>query len=1068
MVMLSVSEADSEAIPAELRITLLGPPLVQYGQAPLALARRQTRALLYRLACETRAIPREQLCYLFWPDTPETTARRSLAHLLTHLRRALPDPDVIVTAHDQIGLDFTQVWSDSVVFKHLSSTSAPHGRSEALHRAIQLVQGPFLDGFSLPDAPEFEAWADQERHIWERRILDMLAALIDDDTARGAYADAIRAAQHYLTIDALAEEVHRQLIALYAATGDRSAALRQFEHCRMLLERELGVSPLPETQAMYDAVLAGQPVLRPRPEPASEPRLHTTSAVVTTPPDLRPPVSATLPALASSLIGREQELAAVCETLQRSDVRLLTLSGPGGAGKTRLGIEAAAQMRDRFAQGAVFVALAPLRAEELVVAAIAQALGVSETGDRSLMAGVQTALRDKQLLLVLDNFEHVAAAAPLVAELLAAAPDLKILITSRSPLRISGEHTFALPPLALPELANLPPADQLAQIESVALFLARVRTFDPTFQLTAANARQVAAICVRLDGLPLALELAAARMNILSPKMLFARLEHRLALLTDGPRDLAPRQRTLRATIDWSYTLLDLSAQLLLGRLAVFAGGWTLDAAEAVSSAIGPLAASMLDSLQALIDHQLIQRNAGADNEPRFTMLETIREYALEHLTERGEAATAQRAHAAYFCDWAERAERALHGPDQIAWLDQLDQEHANLRAALAWALEAGEADIAVRLSGALWWFWFVRGYASEGRRWLERVFDLVERIPAPAVALARPLYGAGLLALFQGDYAAARARLTANAEIWRPLANPTSAGQQARRELANTLVFLALSAHYQSDPAFQSLLAELEPLLGTLDDPAMQALILFNSGRGALLQRGDYRAARQPLEQCLRLFRAMGDAWYVAQAAIDLGLVALYEGNFAEAQTSYDEGLALARALKDRALVALALNNLGELARTRGDYQQAAAIYAESLQLHQDLGGRSEVPRLLHNLGFVALHQGDVAQARSQFRQCLDQFEEIHVPRGIAEGLAGLAAVAVLGEEPERAARLWGAADALREMTGTPTWPPDQREHDRYQAIVRSQLDEPTFAAMWLAGRALSLEQALAEARTV
>src|SRR6266540_2048445 len=885
MVMLSVSEADSEAIPAELRITLLGPPLVQYGQAPLALARRQTRALLYRLACETRAIPREQLCYLFWPDTPETTARRSLAHLLTHLRRALPDPDVIVTAHDQIGLDFTQVWSDSVVFKHLSSTSAPHGRSEALHRAIQLVQGPFLDGFSLPDAPEFEAWADQERHIWERRILDMLAALIDDDTARGAYADAIRAAQHYLTIDALAEEVHRQLIALYAATGDRSAALRQFEHCRMLLARELGVSPLPETQAMYDAVLAGQPVLRPRPEPASEPRLHTTSAVVTTPPDLRPPVSATLPALASSLIGREQEL------------------------------------------------------------------GVSETGDRSLMAGVQTALRDKQLLLVLDNFEHVAAAAPLVAELLAAAPDLKILITSRSPLRISGEHTFALPPLALPELANLPPADQLAQIESVALFLARVRTFDPTFQLTAANARQVAAICVRLDGLPLALELAAARMNILSPKMLFARLEH----------------------------------------------------------------------LQALIDHQLIQRNAGADNEPRFTMLETIREYALEHLTERGEAATAQRAHAAYFCDWAERAERALHGPDQIAWLDQLDQEHANLRAALAWALEAGEADIAVRLSGALWWFWFVRGYASEGRRWLERVFDLVERIPAPAVALARPLYGAGLLALFQGDYAAAGARLTANAEIWRPLANPTSAGQQARRELANTLVFLALSAHYQSDPAFQSLLAELEPLLGTLDDPAMQALILFNSGRGALLQRGDYRAARQPLEQCLRLFRAMGDAWYVAQAAIDLGLVALYEGNFAEAQTSYDEGLALARALKDRALVALALNNLGELARTRGDYQQAAAIYAESLQLHQDLGGRSEVPRLLHNLGFVALHQGDVAQARSQFRQCLDQFEEIHVPRGIAEGLAGLAAVAVLGEEPERAARLWGAADALREMTGTP-----------------------------------------------
>ncbi|HEX9438952.1 MAG TPA: tetratricopeptide repeat protein, partial [Roseiflexaceae bacterium] len=328
-----------------------------------------------------------------------------------------------------------------------------------------------------------------------------------------------------------------------------------------------------------------------------------------------------------------------------------------------------------------------------------------------------------------------------------------------------------------------------------------------------------------------------------------------------------------------------------------------------------------------------------------------------------------------------------------------------------------------------------------------------------------RALHGAGFLALFQGDYAVAHARLMASAEIWRALITSATEAQRAMRDLASTLVFLILTAHYQGHTTASPLLAELMSLADELDDPAMRAAMLFNSGRGALLQQGDYRAARPQLEQSLRVFRALGDTWQIAQLVIDLGLVALYEGDGAAARAWYEEGLSLARALKDRALIALALNNLGEVARWQGDYDQAAVIYTESLQLHQDVGNKPEIPRLLHNLGYVALRLGDTAQAQTHFWHSLDLFRELGIARGVAEGLAGLAAVAAIEGQPERAARLWGAAEALHETIGTPTWPADGIEHDRYQKIVRTQLDERTFAAAWAAGRALTPEQVIAEA---
>jgi tetratricopeptide (TPR) repeat protein len=476
--------------------------------------------------------------------------------------------------------------------------------------------------------------------------------------------------------------------------------------------------------------------------------------------------------------------------------------------------------------------------------------------------------------------------------------------------------------------------------------------------------------------------------------------------------------------------------------------------------------------LSALVEHSLIISHAPSDDAPRFTMLETIREYALELLTEYGEAATARQAHAASFLALAERAERELHGPDQVAWLDHLEADHPNLRAALEWMLQTQDVERALKMGRALWWFWSVRGYSSEGRRWLDRILDaalpLVDATtsknaigPQLTSNIATALHAAGHLALFQGDFVAARDRLSASAAIWRDLAALAQEERQAQQGLAAALNFLFLTMQFAGDIAVREpIRAEYQTLSASLDDPLVRAMSLFNAGRGALLQEGKYLQARSQLEQSLALFRELGDLWYIAQVLIDLGLVAVYQEDYGAARAWYEEGLILARALKDRSLIATALNNLGEVARCQDDDERAALLYAESLQLHQELGNKPETPRLLHNLGYVALHRGDIPQASAYFRSSLSRFEQLGMARGIAENLAGLAAVAAVSGQAAEAARLWGAAEALHETVGTPIWPTDRREHLRYQALARTELDTASWETAWQQGRASSLEQ--------
>jgi predicted ATPase len=439
------------------------------------------------------------------------------------------------------------------------------------------------------------------------------------------------------------------------------------------------------------------------------------------------------------------EVSEVCDLLRGEATRLLTLTGPGGMGKTRLALQAAADLLDDFPDGTFFAQLATLSEAELLLPAVAETLGVRETAEQPLDESLKDYLSERRMLLLLDNFEQVLEAAPAVTQLLAGAPGLKVLATSRAPLGLYGEHEFPVPPLTLPDLERPPPLERLTQYEAVGLFVERARALKPDFKVTNESAPAVAEICVRLDGLPLAIELAAARIKMLPPKAMLQRLGSRLKLLTGGARDLPERQRTLRATIEWSFALLDEGEQLLFGRLAVFSGGRTLQAIGAICDAEGDLPREAFDGISSLVDKSLLRQEKGPDGEPRFVMLETVHEFAREKLKESEESEDIRRLHAEYFLTLAEEAYPELKGPDQLQWLERLEAEHDNMRAALTWALERKEVEEALRLGGALWWFWWMRSHNSEGRLWLEAAPAIEGRVSPEVRAMA--LAGAGELA---------------------------------------------------------------------------------------------------------------------------------------------------------------------------------------------------------------------------------------------------------------------------------------------------------------------------------
>jgi len=992
---------------------------------------------------------RDRLLGLLWPDSDEARARNSLSQAVFQLRRSLGPDSIVGRGVDEVGIAPRALWCDVAAFE------AATARGD-LAEAVELYRGPFLEGLTdIRGAPEWERWLEAERVRLKRKAIGALRTLA---SAREAAGDANGAGLLWERLEAEspfdAAVALRRMRAL-ADEGDRAGALEYAREFQARLRDEFDAEPDPGIEALAERLRAGgesrtaEKPARAESDGEVAPSAPAVAARTEGPPGL--------PVPPTPLIARGAEVESVRRALLRSETRLLTLTGPGGVGKTRLGLEVARSFLANHSYEVAFVPLAQLTESGLVVPAIAGTLGVLETGAQRVHDALAKHLRARRQLLVLDNFEHLTDAADEIAALLAVAPELKVLATSRAALRILAEQEFPVAPLPVPKRGTAGSVEELLGYGAVELFVTRARAVKPDFPLTPEAATCIAEICAALDGLPLAIELAAARTRVLALPNILTKLENRLQLLTGGARELPARQRTLRGAIDWSHDLLTGTERRLFRRLSVFRGGCAFEDAEAVCGADGDLEEDVLDTLESLMLKSLVMREDGPGGQPRFRMLETLREYAFERLRESGgEMESTSRRHAEVFLDLAEEAEPRLVRGDKARWVNRLEEEHDNFRAALEWALERKDAELLLRFTNALWRFWWVRGRLSEGRRWTSAALALPGARKGLEDHRGHALLAGSVLALYQGDFTEARSmgeQALAAFEAGDDREGIAAANSRLGQAAWKQGDFTRARAHYDQSLA----------ILRELNDRRALAGMLFSVGTLEIDQRR-YDEARALYAEAVALNEAIGDRELNAYVLLNLGMVAYRQGDLASARAHLEDGIEIARSAGSRQHLAGALNTLGLVARDLGDFSTARARLRESHGLHRESGDRPGLAHAAHSLASVALRAGELEEARALIAESLAIFHDLGL-RPPVECLADLAEMTFSRGRIQSAIRLFAVTSRTLDEPGVDMATSDRARFDRALQVARSETDPAIWRQEWEAGEMAEIGDIVEEA---
>lgn len=1015
-------------------LRLLGAFRLERDAQIIHLPTRKFEALLAYLALFPESHPREKLAAIFWGDTPDEQARASLRNALAVLRKYIAD-DIVQADRETVQINPAfPLWVDA---RTIFDLQLPIADLEIEHLKSKIEN---YAGDLLPDW--YDDWILPERERLRTIYINALLKLAQQMRSQSDYPRALAFSRQVLALDPGNEKAHQNIMFCFVATGNRSAALKQYEECERILREDIGVEPLPETQSLYQWVKRAE-------ERAASPEARLTN----------------LPTPLTDFIGRIQETAELEQLIAQK--RLVTLTGAGGCGKTRLAIHVASHLVDAFHDGVWWVDLAPISENTFICHAIASALGARESASQSLSDVLVSHLRGKRLLLLLDGCERlVEACAPLVEKLSRQCSEAHFLITGRETLNIHGETVWQVSALAVPENTSPRSSADWMRYDSVRLFVNRAAASKPGFALTDQNARAVGEICARLDGIPLALELAAARVKTLTVAQIAERLNDRFRLLTDGSRTALPHHQTLRAAIDWSYDALSNAERVLFCRLSAFIRGWTLEAAEQAMSDAHPAGlkrAEILDVLTHLVTKSLVIVESSGD-EVRYRMLETMREYAREKLIASGEAAEIFARHRDYFLAFAEATEPKLRRAGQMLWLDRVDADYENLRAAMRWSLrreKLSEHDIecGLRIVGALRHFWAMRCLMKDGQAWLSDALTLGARLesiaqnPVLQSARAKALNGAGILAYLQGEQVRAAEFSEKGVEIARALND--------RWLIAANLFVLGeyQRNHLQNIAQAQALVEEGLLLARVQGDDWLTAVLLLNAALQSRLL-GDYARTTAYLTEGLALIEKVGDKWIASALVDNLGSLAYLEGDYLRAIDYYGRALALRRELADKTGVAGSLHALGQATRCQGDSARALELFQASLELWQELDQKDGIGQVLQNIARVLLQQGDLPRAAEYFRQSLEILFHLGAHENLLNGLTGVLGWLSAQRQFAKVARLSGAIEARHANLQMQLPPADFADSEKCIHAARAELGDPVFFAARAEGKQMSLEQ--------